>query len=249
MSIAKILAVLILAPLLAGCEDPREFDLVQFPPLTLEELTPDLVRFSWGDAFEDAIEYRVERRRKGRDWRVISRITAAEREYTDDTVEELRTYRYRLWALFTDNGSARSVILVVDVPERPVAVPLHLSPWVPAGETGVVSWDGTKLARVVDSRVLITNLASGRSTLATRGELGPESDIAWMPDSTKILLAAEVDGESVIYIYDPATGRKRVLARGATAPEVLPDEAVIRFVRDGVTMTLPIGALPEWRGV
>jgi len=237
MSMPKIAAVLLLVPLLAGCEDPREFKLIQYPPLELEELTPDYVRFSWGDAFEDAIEYRMERKRTERAWVVISKITADEREYTDDTVEDGKTYKYRLWALFTDNGSARSVILTVDVPERPIAVPLSVMPM----ESGVVSPDGTKLARVVDSRVLITNLASGRSTLATRGELGSESDIAWMPDSLRILLVADADGEAVIYLYDPATGRSRVLAVGATAPGVSSDGTKISFVRDGITMTLQIG--------
>jgi len=246
MSIPRIiaaLAVLLFVPVLAGCEDAREYKLIQYPLLTLEESTWQFVRISWGDTFEDAIELRVERKRVGSEFQIVAKIPATEREYTDDTVLELNTYKYRLWGIFRDNGSARSSILTVDVPEQPPFVPLTVR----SAEPGVVSPDGTKLARVMDGRVLITLLASGRSTLATRGELGSESDVAWMPDSLRILLVADTDGEAILYLYDPRTGSSRVLARGATDPAISTDGQNVCFVRDGTAVTLPIGALPTRR--
>ena len=126
------------------------------------------------------------------------------------------------------------MILAVDVPEAPE--PLALLP----ADDGVLSPDGTALARVIDERVMITSLASGLSFPATRGELGPESDVTWMADSRRLVLLVGMREPGELYLYDPDSGESRLLAVDATAPEVTSDGRFLEFFVHGVPFRFPL---------
>jgi hypothetical protein len=236
--IASILALLLL-PALAGCEDPREYDLTLDPFIYLEEATWEYVRISW-DAYEDARELKFERRLRGSDdpWEVLSILPPTVQEYTDDTVDPGLTYRYRLRGVY-DTYSHLSVVLDVEVPEEPEPAPLVIA----APPAGLVSPDGTRSARIFDDRVWITELITGVASPATRFELGPESGVAWMPDSRRILLVAGPEGARHLYLYDPDDRESRVLARNAADPAVSKDGRTVSFVVAGVTHTI---LLEDW---
>ncbi|MEN8151419.1 MAG: hypothetical protein ABFS86_16505 [Planctomycetota bacterium] len=225
----------LLLPALAGCEDPREYDLSLDPYLTLEEVTWDHVRISW-DAYEDAKELKLERRMVGDDWKVLSVLPPTVKEYTDDTVDPDWTYKYRLRAFYEERSHTVSVILSVDVPEEPAAPPLTVA----SAPAGLISPDGMRSARIENDRIWIMELVTGRAAPATRFELGPETDVAWMPDSRRILLVAGPEGASILYIYDPDTAESRVIAENATDPALTPDGRHVTFVVDGVTRTLSL---------
>lgn len=227
------IVALLLLPALAGCEDPREFDLTLDPYLFLDEATWEYVRVYW-DAYEDAAELKLERKKSGYEWEVLSVLPPTVKEYTDDTVEPGWNYKYRLRGVFDDGNYHLSVVLKVDVPEEPVAVPLSVAPM----PTELVSPDGTRSARLVNERVWITNFRSGHVAPATRFELGPESDVVWMSDSRRILLVAGPEGASILYLYDPDSGESRVLAENAQHPAVAPDGRHVTFVVAGVTHTI-----------
>jgi len=128
------------------------------------------------------------------------------------------------------------VILAVQVPEAPAPAPLGLLP----ADDGVYSPDGTALARVVDDRVVITHLASGLTFPATRGELGPEADFAWMPDSRRLVLLVGTRERGELHLYDPDSGENRLLATDAAAPEVTRDGRTLLFFVNGFATRLPL---------
>lgn len=251
MSNPKLIASLVvclLAPALAGCEDPREYDLTLDPYLFLEEATPDYVRFSW-DTYEDATELRVERKPPGEQFSVYTKLPPTVKEYTDDTVVAGAIYKYRLRGMFRNGGTHRSVILKVEVPDEPDPVPLT----VVSSAEGIVSPDGTRSARVLDDRVWITEFPTGLRRPATRGELGPESDVAWMSDSRRLLIVAGPIDARRIYLYDPDShdgsgqGGSLVLVEDATDPEVSADGRTLTFVAAGVTHTMSLEPWVEGR--
>jgi hypothetical protein len=236
-SIAVLAALLVLLVTVA-CEDSREYDLKRGPRLTLEEVTSDHVRISW-DAYGDAQELRIERKRAGgRRFKVIAKLLPDVNEYTDDTVEDGRTYKYRLRGMFFGGTADRSVILAVEVPEAVVPLAARVA------FSGKLSPDGTALARVIDERVLITDLVSGITSPATLGEFGPETDFAWMADSRRIVLIAGGVEAGELYLYDPESGESRLLATGAAEPELTPDGRFLLYLDRGIPVRL---ALPEGR--
>lgn len=112
---------------------------------------------------------------------------------------------------------------------------------------GSVSPDGTRSARILDGRVWITELRSGLRRPATPGDLVSESDVDWMSDSRRLVLVAGPVDAILLYLCDPDTGERLVLAEGATDPEVSIDGRTLTFVTAGTTQIMSLEPWVEGR--
>jgi hypothetical protein len=195
---STIVAALAL-PGLGACHDVHTYDLTRGPFLTLVSATPASVTVSWTVDYSQKAKKLVMERKKvgGNRFKNIAQLPANAQEYTDDTVKDGRSYRYRLHAVYKGGGGERSVILRVDVPE---AVPKALvpTPILDAGLSALpaldgeprLSPDGRRLLFADGGRVRIADEVSGESRPASEGVYGPETGARWMPDGDAILFTA-----------------------------------------------------------
>ena len=140
---------------------------------------------------------------------------------------------FRVWRLDTASGDAREV-----------PVSLHGAPAAPGVEhrtlTGdfqelALSPDGKKVAFVARGEVFAASAKDGGDAERVTTTAGRESQLAWAPDSRRIVYASERDGASNLYLFDFASRTETQLTRGAhadVAPRFSPDGKLVAFTRD-----------------
>ncbi|HET7369548.1 MAG TPA: S41 family peptidase [Gammaproteobacteria bacterium] len=144
---------------------------------------------------------------------------------------------FGIWTLNTRTGHARPVPIEL----RGVAVgPSVVHRTFTRGFRELaLSPDGKKLAFVVHGEIFAAPAADhGAQPPAKRVTETPaaEFDVAWAPDSRRIVYASERSGHNHIYMYDFVTGEETQLTRGAyddAHPEFSPDGKALAFLRDG----------------
>jgi Tol biopolymer transport system component/C-terminal processing protease CtpA/Prc len=99
-----------------------------------------------------------------------------------------------------------------------------------------LSPDGRKVVFVARGEVWAAPARDGGDAVRVTRTLGRESQIAWTPDSRRIVYASERTGVSHLYLYDFAASTETQLTSGAVgdqAPALSPDGKTLAFVRDG----------------
>lgn len=98
-----------------------------------------------------------------------------------------------------------------------------------------LSPDGKKLAVIVHGEVFAVNADKGGHARRITHTAAEEYDLAWAPDSRRLVYGSERDGHGQLYLYDFARGTETALVRDGgedTAPRFSPDGKQLAFLRD-----------------
>jgi len=98
-----------------------------------------------------------------------------------------------------------------------------------------LSPDGKKLALIAHGEVFATDAAKGGHARRLTRTAAAEYDLAWAPDSHRLVYGSERAGHGQLYLYDFASGKETALADAAgedTAPRFSPDGKQLAFLRN-----------------
>ncbi|RPJ84234.1 MAG: peptidase S41, partial [Acidobacteria bacterium] len=141
---------------------------------------------------------------------------------------------FEIWTLDTASGKASRVpITKRGALSAPSVEPVSLT-------TGfqdlALSPDGRKVAFTGRGEVWAASARDGGDAVRLTRTLARESQIAWLPDSRRIIYVSERNGIGQIFLFDFTTNQETQLTRATTgdsAPRVSPDGKSVAFVRDG----------------
>jgi tricorn protease len=98
-----------------------------------------------------------------------------------------------------------------------------------------LSPDGKKVAFLVHGEVFAASAADGGDATRLTTTVAAESDLAWAPDSRRLVYASARDGATHLYSYTFATGQETRLTNAAVSdarPRFSPDGKLLAFERD-----------------
>ena len=98
-----------------------------------------------------------------------------------------------------------------------------------------VSPDGRKLAFIARGEVFAAPSADGGDATRLTATAAAEAQVAWAPDSRRLVYSANRDGAWNVYLYDFATNKETALTRGrshSVSPRFSPDAKQVAFLRD-----------------
>ncbi len=99
-----------------------------------------------------------------------------------------------------------------------------------------VSPDGKKLAFIARGEVFAAPSADGGDATRITRTSAAESQVAWAPDSRRLVYSSNRDGAWNLYLYDFASNAEATLTTGRThsvSPRFSPDGKQVAFLRDG----------------
>jgi Tol biopolymer transport system component/C-terminal processing protease CtpA/Prc len=142
---------------------------------------------------------------------------------------------FEVWTLETATGQARNVpITKRGLPSGPAVDHLNLS-------TGfqdlALSPDGRKVAFAARGEVWAAAARDGGDAVRVTRTPAPEAEIAWTPDSRRLVYRSERNGVSHLFMYDFTASAETPLtsqtSKDDSAVNISPDGKMVAFVRDG----------------
>ncbi|GAB3635566.1 S41 family peptidase [Hymenobacter arcticus] len=140
---------------------------------------------------------------------------------------------FGIWTLNTETGQT-----------QPVAIRRRGAPASPGVERQrftdrlqelALSPDGKKVAFIVHGEVFAASSADGGDATRLTTTVAAETDLAWAPDSRRLVYASARDGARHLYSYTFATGQETRLTNAALSdaqPRFSPDGKLLAFERD-----------------
>lgn len=133
-----------------------------------------------------------------------------------------------IWTV--DTASRQAHELAISLRGAPAAAAVdHLS-MTDRLEDLVLSPDGKKVAFTAHGEVFAASAKDGGEAARLTMTAANESDLAWAPDSRRIVYGSDRDGETHLYLYDFAAGKESALTTG-TGRDGMP-----RFSPDGTRL-------------
>jgi len=140
---------------------------------------------------------------------------------------------FGIWTLDTQNGQVKQVaIRRRGAPASPLAERQRFTDRL---QEMALSPDGKKVAFVVHGEVFAASAADGGDATRLTATTAAESDLAWAPDSRRLVYVSARDGAKHLYSYTFATGKETRLTNAATndaSPRFSPDGKMLAFQRD-----------------
>ena len=141
---------------------------------------------------------------------------------------------FEIWTLDTASGRAAQVAITRrGLPAGPAVDHLTLNNGFQDLE---LSPDGRKVAFTARGEVWAASARDGGDAVRVTRTSARESQVAWLPDSRRIVYVSERDNVPHLFAYDFTTSKETQLTNAATgdsAPRVSPDGKSLAFVRDG----------------
>jgi Tol biopolymer transport system component/C-terminal processing protease CtpA/Prc len=141
---------------------------------------------------------------------------------------------FEIWKLDTSSGQASKVpITRRSAPPAPGVEHLALNNQFQELE---LSPDGKKVAIVVRGEVFAASAKDGGTAARVTQTASAEEQIAWAPDSKRLVYTSSRDGATHIFLYDFTTNTETRLTQSAqddSVPVFSPDGKLLAFIRDG----------------
>jgi len=139
---------------------------------------------------------------------------------------------FKIWQLDTKNGEAYALPITLMGSSAGVGT-THLTL---AQFTGLdLSPDGKKIALIGHGDVFAASARDGGEALQVTHTPGPESELAWAPDSSRIVYVSQRDAIMHVFLYDFTHRAETQLTSGPKSdqgPRFSPDGKSIAYVRD-----------------
>jgi Tol biopolymer transport system component/C-terminal processing protease CtpA/Prc len=139
---------------------------------------------------------------------------------------------FKIWQLDTKTGEAFEVpIKLVGSAAGPVTTHTTLAQFTDLE----LSPDARKIALIGHGEVFAASAKDGGDALRVTQTAGPETQVAWAPDSSRIAYVSERDAVTHVFVYDFAHRTETQLTHDPTpdqAPRFSPDGKSLAFVRD-----------------
>jgi tricorn protease len=154
---------------------------------------------------------------------------------------------FSIWTLDTQNGQAKQV--AIRRRGAPASPTVERQRFTDRLQEMALSPDGKKVAFIVHGEVFAASAADGGDATRLSVTTAAESDLAWAPDSRRLVYVSARDGAKHLYSYTFATGKETRLTNAATndaAPRFSPDGKLLAFQRDAKELrVLDLGSNQE----
>jgi Tol biopolymer transport system component/C-terminal processing protease CtpA/Prc len=144
---------------------------------------------------------------------------------------------FHVWKLDTASGNAAEVqIARVGAPAGPAVEHLRLTN---GFQDLALSPDGKKVAFAARGEIFAASAKDGGDAARVTMTAAPEAQVAWSPDSRRIVYSSERAGAARLVAYDFTTGQETPLtsaSSGDYGPRFSPDGKSIAFVRGGTEL-------------
>ena len=140
---------------------------------------------------------------------------------------------FAIWTVDTAGGQAREVPIVLR--GAPAAAAIEHRAFTDQIRELALSPDGKKIAFVVHGEVFSASARDGGDAVRLTSTAGEEAELAWSPDSRKLVYRSDRDGTNHLFLYEFATERETQLTSGGgrdDQPRYSPDGKWIAFQRD-----------------
>ena len=139
---------------------------------------------------------------------------------------------FKIWQLDTHSGEAFALpITLVGSAATPEISHLTLNQF----NDLAVSPDGRKVALIAHGEVFAASARDGGTAFRVTHTPGPETQVAWAPDSTRLAYLSQRDAVTHVFLYDFAHHAETQLTKDALPDQGIkfsPDGKSIAFVRD-----------------
>lgn len=140
---------------------------------------------------------------------------------------------FKIWKIKAEGGKPQELAITLrGAASSPMMERINLSSQV--GELSL-SPDGKKVAVISHGEVFAASSKDGGEAVRITNTVAPESNLAWSPDSKKLVYSSERGGAYEIFQYDFPTETETQLTRGTNediAPSFSPDGKTLAFVRN-----------------
>jgi Tol biopolymer transport system component len=138
-----------------------------------------------------------------------------------------------IWTLDTATGDSRAVPIALR--GTPAGAAVEHRAFSDHLQELALSPDGRKVAFTVHGEVFSASAKDGGDAIRLTTTTAEEAELAWAPDSRRLVYMSDRDGTNHLYLYDFATGQERQLTSGPGRDDMArfsPDDKWIAFERN-----------------